>query len=137
MPLFIKEGAIIPKYPIQQYVDELEIKELVLEVYYKHGMENSELYEDAHDGYDYKKGRYSLRSFKLIGKIQEISIQQHKDGKYSASYETMKLRFHGLPFVIQKIMVDNEEVNLEFLQFSSEENSIIINKDFNNVQLMG
>jgi len=137
MPLFIKEGAIIPKYPVQQYVDELEIKELILDVFYKHGKENSELYEDAHDGYDYKKGRYSLRSFKLIGKLEEISIQQHKDGKYSASYETMKLRFHGLPFQIQKVMVDNEEVSLEFLQFNLEENSIIINKDFNALQLMG
>jgi len=33
-------------------------------------------------------------------------------------------------------MVDNEEVSLEFLQFNLKENSIIINKDFNTLQLM-
>jgi len=37
IPLFIKEGAIIPKYPIQQYVGEKKIEELKLEVYYKLG----------------------------------------------------------------------------------------------------
>jgi len=34
-------------------------------------------------------------------------------------------------------MVDNEEVSLEFLQFNLTENSIIINKNFNSLQLMG
>ncbi len=29
MPIFVKAGAIIPKYPIQQYVGEKEIDELV------------------------------------------------------------------------------------------------------------
>ena len=65
LPIFVKEGAIIPKYPIQQYVGEKVIEQLELDVYYKLGKESSEVYEDAGDGYDYKKGRYSLRNFKL------------------------------------------------------------------------
>ena len=30
IPIFIKEGAIIPKYPVQQYVGEKEIEQLTL-----------------------------------------------------------------------------------------------------------
>ena len=75
IPLFVKEGAIIPKYPVQQYVGEKTFDELELEVYYKEGKERSTLYEDAHDGYDYKKGRYSYRTFKLTGKPNELIIQ--------------------------------------------------------------
>ena len=43
--------------------------------------------EDANDGYDYKKGRYSQRSFKLNGKTNKLSIQQHKLGKFITSYK--------------------------------------------------
>jgi len=65
MPVFVKAGAIIPKYPIQQYVGEKTIEELTLDVYYKNGKEDSDLYEDADDGYDYTKGRYSLKKLNL------------------------------------------------------------------------
>jgi alpha-glucosidase len=33
IPVFIKAGAIIPKYPVQQYVGELEFDELTLDLY--------------------------------------------------------------------------------------------------------
>ncbi len=136
MPIFIKEGAIIPKYPIQQYVGEKEIDELALDVYYKNGKEKSELYEDANDGYDYKKGRYSLRSFKLIGKTNKLSIQQHKHGKYTTSYENFKIKLHGFPFKVSKIYVDNEEFKFEDLKVNGD-NIINISKEFTNLNIVG
>jgi len=35
MPLFVKQGAIIPKYPVQQYVDQIRVETLKLELYFK------------------------------------------------------------------------------------------------------
>lgn len=136
MPIFIKEGAIIPKYPIQQYVDELEFKELTLDVYYKNGKESSQLFDDAHDGYDYTKGRYSFRTFKLTGKENELIIQQHKEGKYTAPYESFKLNIHGLPFDIKEIQLDNEIIPLEHLK-SNGTSSMIIDKNFSELHLIG
>jgi len=136
VPLYIKEGAIIPKYPIQQYVDELEIKELILDTYYKLGIETSEVYEDAQDGYDYKKGRYSLRNFKFTGKNNSIIIQQFKDGSFATSYETLKFSFHGVPFKIAKIAIDNEEVSLASVS-SEGSQSLQINKNFTVLQIIG
>jgi alpha-glucosidase len=115
MPIFVKAGAIIPKYPVQQYVGEKEIKQLELNVYFKKGKETSEVYEDANDGYDYKKGRYSLRNFTQVGKKNSLVIQQFKSGKYTTSYETFKINIHGLPFVIKSIQVDNEEIEINML----------------------
>ena len=136
MPIFIKEGAIIPKYPVQQYVGEKQIDELTLDVYYKNGKEKSELYEDANDGYDYKKGRYSLRNFKLVGKANKLSIQQHKLGKYITGYKGFKLKLHGLPFKISTIYVDNEEFKLEDLKVNGD-NIITISKEFTNLNIVG
>ncbi|AXT49644.1 DUF4968 domain-containing protein [Aquimarina sp. BL5] len=131
IPLFVKEGAIIPKYPIQQYVGEKKIEELKLEVYYKLGnKEVSKVYEDAQDGYDYTKGRYSLRSFAFTGKENELIIQQHKNGTYITEYDTMKIEFIGLPFDIDEIEIDNVVVSLKDLKFNKKENTVVVPKNF-------
>lgn len=135
MPIFVKEGAIIPKYPVQQYVGEKNIDQLILDIYYKEGKENSMVYEDANDGYDYIKGRYSLRNFKLHGKKDEMIIQQHKLGKYVTTYKTFKINLHGLPFKISKIQVDNVEMAFEDLKLD-ENNSLILAKEFSELHIM-
>ena len=135
MPIYIKEGAIIPKYPIQQYVGEKTIDELKLDVYYKLGKEKSQVYEDAHDGYDYKKGRYSLRNFTFSGKEDSLTIHQYKSGKFMTEYETFELILHGLPFKALKIYVDNERVDIK--KFNSKNNTLIISKEFTDIQIVG
>ncbi|MEZ4802739.1 MAG: glycoside hydrolase family 31 protein [Gelidibacter sp.] len=136
MPIFVKEGAIIPKYPVQQFVGEKNIDEITLEVYYKEGKEDSILFDDAHDGYDYTKGRYSLRTFKLTGKPNELIIQQHKEGKYIADFETFKLRFHNVPFKVVKVQLDNVEVPLSEVKLNGE-STMIIDKNFSEIHLIG
>ncbi|MET6991104.1 glycoside hydrolase family 31 protein [Sediminicola arcticus] len=136
VPLFIKEGALVPKYPVQQYVGELVVKELVLDVYFKKGTEDSTVYEDGQDGFDYKKGRYSLRNFKLRGKDDQLIIQQFKDGTFVTSYDTIKLKFHGLPFQIKSIQVDNESVTFADVKLNGS-NSIELSKDFTVLELTG
>ncbi|WP_298481046.1 glycoside hydrolase family 31 protein [uncultured Maribacter sp.] len=136
VPLFVKEGAIIPKYPVQQYVGEKEITELVLDVYYKNGTETSTVYEDAQEGYDYAKGRYSLRNFKLVGKDNQLSIQQFKNGTFITPYNTMKIRLHGIPFEIGEVFIDNEKVSLEDLKLNGD-NTIEVSKDFTGLNIKG
>ncbi|MGJ8665281.1 MAG: glycoside hydrolase family 31 protein [Patiriisocius sp.] len=135
MPIFMKEGAIIPKFPIQQYVGEKNFDEVTLDVYYKHGKEISTFYDDAHDGYDYTKGRFSLRTFKLTGRSNELIIQQHKSGKFDATYSKFKLNLLGLPFNITKIEIDNEEISFEDIKGSTGD-ELIIDKNFNELHIM-
>ena len=135
MPIFIKEGAVIPKYPVQQYVGEKNFDEITLDVYYKIGKEKSELYDDAHDGYDYRKGRYSLRTFKLTGKKKEFILQQHKEGKFDAPYSNFKIKFHNLPFTVKKVQIDNVDIKLNGL--NSKEHTLTINKEFTELHLFG
>src|SRR5690606_24971091 len=136
MPIFIKEGAIIPKYPVQQYVGEKTIEQVTLEVYYKEGKEESLLFDDAHDGYDYTKGRYSLRTFKLNGKSNELIIQQHKEGKYITSYETFMMKFHGLPFKIKSVQLDNVEIPFSEIKLNGD-NTMVIDKNFSQLHIIG
>ncbi|MEP3371876.1 MAG: glycoside hydrolase family 31 protein [Maribacter dokdonensis] len=136
IPIFVKAGSIIPKYPIQQYVGEKKIEELVLDVYYKEGTETSEVYEDANNGYDYKKGRYSLSNYKLTGKDNSLIIQLFKDGTFDTEYEKMKLNFHGLPFEVSSVKIDNEEIPLRSISIN-DNNDLLIDKNFTLLHLSG
>ena len=136
MPIFIKEGAIIPKYPIQQYVGEKEITEITLDVYYKNGKVESELYSDANDGFDYKKGRYSLRNFTLNGKSNELIINQYKEGKFMTPYDTFNVQFHGLPFDIVEVQLDNEKIDIKSLKANGI-TSIVVDKNFSELHILG
>lgn len=135
MPIYVKAGAIIPRYPVQQYVGELDIKELKLDVYFKIGEEISNVYEDAQDGYDYKKGRYSYRNFKLRGKNDDLIITQHKLGKYITSYDKIKINLVGLPFEVGYIEIDNVKVSFDELEYDHSTTSFKVTKDFSEIHL--
>ena len=136
VPLFVKEGAMIPKYPVQQYIGEKEIEKLAIDVYFKAGTEKSRVYEDQQEGYDYKKGRYSLRRFKLTGKENELIIQQFKDGNFITPYDNFIMTFHGLPFTIETVELDNVEVDLKDIKLNGN-NSIEVSKDFTELHIFG
>lgn len=136
IPVFVKAGAIIPKYPVQQYVGELEFDELTLDVYYKNGKEQSAVYEDAQDGYDYKKGRYSYLSLRNIGKEKELIIQLHKEGKYITPYTKYKINLIGLPFKVAEIEIDNEKIEFNKINFE-QNNFLLIDKEFNELHIVG
>jgi alpha-glucosidase len=136
MPIFIKEGAVIPKYPVQQYVDEKKFNEITLDVYFKIGKEKSQLFDDAHDGYDYKKGRYSLRTFKITGKKNELILQQHKQGKFDADYNNFNIVFHNLPFKITSVQIDNVVVDVNKSNTTGIQ-TITVDKEFTELHLIG
>lgn len=136
IPVFVKAGAIIPKYPVQQYVGELEFDELTLDVYYKNGKEQSAVYEDAQDGYDYKKGRYSYLSLRNVGKEKELIIQLHKEGKYITPYTKYKINLIGLPFKVVEIEIDNEKIEFDKISFE-QNNFLIVDKEFNELHIVG
>ncbi len=110
--------------------------ELTLEVYYKHGREKSVVYEDAQDGYDYRKGRYSFLSFTTIGKNKELIVLLHKEGKYDTPYSKYKINLIGLPFKVAEIEIDNERVLFDKESFE-QNHFLLVDKGFNELHIIG
>ncbi|WP_298951676.1 glycoside hydrolase family 31 protein [uncultured Nonlabens sp.] len=137
IPLFVKAGAVIPRYPVMQYVGEKEIEFLTLDVYYTMGKEKSVVYEDAADGYDYKKGRYSLRNLSFNGYEKEMVISQFKDGKFTTTYKTLRFNFIGLPFEIDYVEVDNVKISFQELQYDVKTQTMYIDKNFVELHVVG
>lgn len=133
MPIFVRSGGIIPRYPVQQYVGEKQLEELKLQVYFKNGTEKSSVFEDAQDGYDYKKGRFSLRNFKLTGKENDLVLQQFKSGDFVTDYASFEIELIGLPFIPKKIQLDNVYVSLDDVQFNPKTMTLKVSKDFSEI----
>ncbi|MBX2846012.1 MAG: glycoside hydrolase family 31 protein [Saprospiraceae bacterium] len=135
IPFFIKEGAVIPHNPVMNYVGEKKVETLELDVFFKLGKEKSTLFEDKGDGYDYQKGDYSLKEFKVLGTENSLEIYQHKSGGFTTEYGDYELNFFGLPFNVTSISVDGKTVSIDALKTNA--NQLRLPKDFNEIILQG
>ena len=63
-------------------------------------------------------------------------MQQFKDGNFITSYEKIKMTFHGLPFKIGTIEVDNEIVDLKEVKLNGD-NTVEVSKDFTELHIIG
>ncbi|TKK68901.1 DUF5110 domain-containing protein [Ilyomonas limi] len=83
MPLFVKEGSIVPTGPALQYTSEKKADPITLFVYT--GKDGSfSLYEDGDTTYDYEKGAYSIIPFTYNEATKTLTI-----GKREGTYDGM------------------------------------------------
>jgi alpha-glucosidase len=109
IPFFVREGAVIPVYPVRQWTGEKPVEELTLYVYYKNGSEQSSLYEDAGEGYGYKNGEFCLKTFETEGNTTGFTLHQKQEGGYSASYERIKIYLVGFPSFLKHCQADGAD----------------------------
>jgi alpha-D-xyloside xylohydrolase len=77
IPLFVREGAIIPFGPEIQYVDEKPADPLILYVYT--GQDGRfELYEDENDNNNYIKGQFTVIPLTYSEQLKSLTIGQHQ-----------------------------------------------------------
>ncbi len=98
MPLFVKEGAILPIGPKVQYAAEKKWDNLEIRVYPGADGEFT-LYEDENDNYNYEKGFYSTITFKWDDKKNVLTISA-RNGSFPGMLNERK-------FNIVKVSRDN------------------------------
>jgi|GEM_PF-8433 len=106
MPIFVREGALLAEFPVQQYVGEKEIETVALKAYYKEGRETSSLYFDDYDGYSYENGQSRYSTFHVSGDDDSFDIRQEFQGDYKPKHAFFDLEFIGVPFRVDKVVVN-------------------------------
>ncbi len=130
MPLFVKAGAVVPNYPSIQYVDEKQIDEMILNVYYSEQSISSMLYEDAGDHYGYKNGQYNIINFKQVSDKQQFRLKKKFSGQYQASYKKHRVLVHGLPFKPTEYVVDGKSYKLNNRNFAVGVLKVSVERNF-------
>jgi len=74
--VFLKEGCILPTGPAMEYADEKPLDPLTLYVVLdKDGKASGTLYEDAGEGWGFKKGDYLLTTYSAASSGKEATIR--------------------------------------------------------------
>ncbi len=112
IPLYVKAGAVIPHYPVQQYTSEKNFDQITLKAFAGNGQ--SELYEDAGDGYAYQEEEaYRISSFEMSHSKNDIRIRQVQTGTHEPGYLTYRIELIGLSARPASGTCDGETVEIE------------------------
>ncbi len=115
---------------------EKKIEELQIDVYFSEEKSKSRIYADGGDGYDYKKGRFSLRTLEVIGHSDSMVINQHKEGDYDAEYQKFKLVMHNLPFEVKSIYIDDKRYDATVTKVGNTY-ELVVDKNFSQFHITG
>ncbi|MGD8427489.1 MAG: glycoside hydrolase family 31 protein [Balneolaceae bacterium] len=140
IPFFVKEGTVLPLRELMQYTRERDPEVLELNIYYAESNSETILYEDAEDGYDYKKGNYRLSSFRMVPDTEDkrLIIKKTQEGDWVPSYSNIKVNIIGLPFSCKTIRLDGYEVEVKTDQLSTGNvYKAHIDGDFNTLEVCG
>ena len=115
IPFFIREGTVLPLREVMQYTDEKEPEILELNVYYSDKSKTSLLYEDAEEGWEYKKGDYLLTTFEYSSdqNSETVRLKAGREGTFKPAYDTVEITLIGLPFDAKSAEADGSKVELE------------------------
>ena len=116
-----------------QYTNEKAVEELTLRAYAGKELTESELYEDAGEGYNFLNGDYSLRNFYTDGRNGVFRIKQLTEGERTSSYKTVRLEIYGLKGKPTSITAEGQA-----LEFSSIENGgyvVVTSPDFSKIEV--
>jgi alpha-glucosidase len=133
IPMYVRAGAVLPHYPVMQYVGEFQIEELFLHIYYNNKPHKSIIYEDAGDGYGYESGEFAVKTFKTNGSETTFSVGQSIAGNFIPEYRNYLVTVHGLPFEPSECMIDGSKINFEILDKEKNLIRLKVKKDFQKI----
>lgn len=120
MPLYVREGSIIPVGPEIEYTDQKP--DAPIDIYVYTGKDGSfNLYEDESTNYNYEKGKYSEIGFEYseAGKTLKILARQ---GEFEGMIKDRVFRIHkiskldAVPFLSEKGLVQTINYNGEAVE---------------------
>ncbi len=106
IPVFVKGGHVIPRWPVQQYVGELENPHVTYDLWWAaHSEQMSFHYEDEGDGYAYEKGRYLRHQFHYSADGQSLTLHHQWMGDMDLPGDPeVTLNLRGLPALADVIV---------------------------------
>jgi len=134
IPFFIREGAVIPTFPVMQYVGEKVVDEVILKVFFKKGGEESYFYMDDQDGNQYKEGAFRYTKFITDGSLSNFSLVQFFNKGYETTFTKYKVQLIGLSATELNIEVDGERLD-HYNRINSTIVEISVDRNFAKVHI--
>jgi alpha-glucosidase (family GH31 glycosyl hydrolase) len=96
IPLYIREGAIIPTQPPMDYVGERPLTSLEVELFPATSTSHFDYYDDDGTTYGYEQGDYFLQSMQMQAHGNNVDFAiAPAQGSYKPALRSWLLKFHG------------------------------------------
>ena len=111
IPVFVRGGYVIPRWPVQQYVGQLENPPCTLELWWAADTcAASRWYEDAGEGTAYRQGASLLHRFAYSATARSMRLTHSTEGELPPPRESVALCLHSLPADARPhLLVDGRE----------------------------
>jgi alpha-glucosidase len=110
LPVFVKAGALIPMQPVKSHTGEITTT-ITLHIY-TGDSSTFNYYEDDGTTFDYQKGQYALRKLYFDNHLRTLRISE-AEGQFISPTKRLKLVIHGMDINIQRIYVNEAEMQLK------------------------
>ncbi|UGB39475.1 TIM-barrel domain-containing protein [Frateuria soli] len=98
IPLYIRDGAIIPVAPVMDHVGQHPLTELAVELFPAAHATRFDYYDDDGKTYGYEQGEYFLQSMQLEAREGSVAFAiAAPQGSYQPALKSWLLKFHGKP----------------------------------------
>ncbi len=97
IPIFVRDGAIIPMQPVQQYVHQRPVTQVTVQVFPAETGSSFEYYDDDGNDDAYAHGSYYLQQIDVhrVGTTVHLTISQPR-GSYQPALRTYLFAVHGI-----------------------------------------
>ncbi len=120
--IYLKEGAVVPVGPVQQYAGEKKLEPLTLYAALgKDGKATGTLYEDAGEGWGFKKGEYLLTTYTVERKGDEITVATAKsEGKMARPARDVNLVIYADGKMVTSRGKDGEATSIKLSEMHAK-----------------
>ncbi len=105
IPLFIRQGAIIPTQPPMEYVGEHPVTTLTVQIFPAHRATHFDYYDDDGETYAYQRGIYFQQRITVQAAAHAVRLRT------AAPHGTYEPALHRFRFVVQGVRADSLSVD--------------------------
>ena len=119
MPLFLREGAIVPTQDAMQWVDEKLVSTFYLDIFPSAEVSRFALYEDDGRTLAYTRGAYRLTEI-MVGRNEQTHIEIRRvHDEYSSSVGQFTLRIHDVIGRPDQVMLNGAVLESGRIQYDA------------------
>ena len=111
IPVFVKEGSVIPSQPVVQNTVANPGNDLILHIYKGETNSTFNYFEDDGSTYEYTNGNYYHRKLIFDWRVQKIILEK-PEGSYKSKFRNIKAVLHGFSEV-SEFTINGQSVQKE------------------------
>jgi alpha-glucosidase len=113
LPVFVREGAIIPMQPLVQSTSEVPKGPLTLRVYPGQGCHGS-LYQDDGTNFAYERGEFLKMEFSCVNEKEGLTLHVGRHvGSYPAWWNQLRVEIYGVEHPPRNVTLLPEATTIE------------------------